>query len=158
MCLIQRWCFNSADARDGIFQLRGSIPCLLMHWLLKSPEHQQPWYWLCRTDNVYCCRLISSTWVQPNPRYNPKNMWIYLLNFWNSPDSLRVHCLFCFLNFDLIPCTYYYTPCRKKINSFHYFVFAICRVGLSMLRIWKRSSWTVKSRSSPSWKKERVSL
>ena len=29
-----------------------SIPCLLMHWLLKSPVYQQAWYWLCRTDNT----------------------------------------------------------------------------------------------------------
>ena len=25
-----------------------SIPWLLMPWLLTSPGHQQPWYWLCR--------------------------------------------------------------------------------------------------------------
>ena len=24
-----------------------SIPCLLVPWLLASPAHQQPWYWLC---------------------------------------------------------------------------------------------------------------
>ena len=33
----------------------GSIPCLLMLWLLKSTEHQQAWYRLCRTDNMYGC-------------------------------------------------------------------------------------------------------
>ena len=33
--------FNSSDAGDGMFWLWGSIPCLLMPWLLKSPEHQQ---------------------------------------------------------------------------------------------------------------------
>ena len=35
---------NSLDAGDGTFQLWVSIPCLLMPWLLKSPEHQQTWY------------------------------------------------------------------------------------------------------------------
>ena len=25
-----------------------SISCLLMPWLLTSPGHQQPWYWICR--------------------------------------------------------------------------------------------------------------
>ena len=55
------WCpwaqmgLNSSDAGDGIFQLCESISCLLMHWLLKSPVHQQTWYWLCRTDNMYYC-------------------------------------------------------------------------------------------------------
>ena len=28
--------------------LTRSISCLLMSWLLTSPGHQQPWYWLCR--------------------------------------------------------------------------------------------------------------
>ena len=37
--------------------LVGSVPYLLIPWLLKSPEHQQAWYWLCRTDNMYCCRV-----------------------------------------------------------------------------------------------------
>ena len=36
---------NSFDARDGIFRLIWSIPCRLMPWLLKSPAHQQAWYW-----------------------------------------------------------------------------------------------------------------
>ena len=42
---------NSSDAGDGIFQLWGSIPCLLMPWILKTPGHQHTWYWLCRTYN-----------------------------------------------------------------------------------------------------------
>ena len=28
--------------------LTRSVSWLLMHWLLTSPGHQQPWYWLCR--------------------------------------------------------------------------------------------------------------
>ena len=27
-----------------------SIPWLLIAWLLESPGHQQPWYWLCETN------------------------------------------------------------------------------------------------------------
>ena len=50
---------NSSDAADGIFQLWGSIPCLLMRWLLKSPGHQQTWYWLCKTDNMCCCSRVN---------------------------------------------------------------------------------------------------
>ena len=56
---------NSSDAVDGIFRLWESIPCLLMPWLLKSPEHQQVWY--CRTDSIHAllfrsqfCLLLSS--------------------------------------------------------------------------------------------------
>ena len=50
---------NSSDARDRIFQLWGSIPCLLMHWLLNWPVHQQVWYWLCGTNNMYCCSRVD---------------------------------------------------------------------------------------------------
>ena len=44
--------FNSSDARDGIFRLWRSIPCLLMHWLLKSPVHQQAWHWQYRIGST----------------------------------------------------------------------------------------------------------
>ena len=46
--------------------LTRSISWLLMPWLLTSPEHQQPWYWLCRIgrflsylrkDFNYLCRI-----------------------------------------------------------------------------------------------------
>ena len=30
-----------------------SIPWWLMPWLLASPGHQQPWHWLCRTNESY---------------------------------------------------------------------------------------------------------
>ena len=32
----------------GLTGLTRSISWLLMPWLLTSPGHQQPWYWLCR--------------------------------------------------------------------------------------------------------------
>ena len=32
----------------GLIGLTRSISWLLMPWLLASPGHQQPWYWLCR--------------------------------------------------------------------------------------------------------------
>ena len=47
--------------------LTRSISCLLMPWLLTSPGHQQPWYWLCRIcrywsylrkDIKYLCHII----------------------------------------------------------------------------------------------------
>ena len=70
---------KSFDAGNGIFRFGGSIPCLLMHWLLKSPVHQQASYCLCGTDNIYfCSRLISSTWVELKSKIRFK-MWLYLL-------------------------------------------------------------------------------
>ena len=39
---------NFSDARDRIFHLIWSKPYLLMPWLLKSPGHQQEWYWQYR--------------------------------------------------------------------------------------------------------------
>ena len=49
---------HSSDAGHGIFRLWGSIPCLLMHWLLKSPEHQQTWYF-CRVNLMYWDQVKS---------------------------------------------------------------------------------------------------
>ena len=51
-----------------------------MHWLLNSPEHQQAWYWPCKTDTMYCSRVNICTWVKRNPRYNAKCEYI-LCNF-----------------------------------------------------------------------------
>ena len=69
----------SSNAGDGIFQLWGSIPCMLMHWLLKSPEHQQVWYWLCRTDNMYCCSRVNFIYVGEKESKILFKMSIYLL-------------------------------------------------------------------------------
>ena len=33
--------------------------CMLLHWFVKLPEHQQAWYWLYRTDNMYCCFRVN---------------------------------------------------------------------------------------------------
>ena len=41
--------------------LTRSISWLLMPWLLTSPEHQQPWYWLCRIG-----RFLSYLWKNFN--------------------------------------------------------------------------------------------
>ena len=45
--------------------LTRSISWLLMPWLLTSPEHQQPWYWLCRI-----CRLLS--YLRKDFNYMPR--------------------------------------------------------------------------------------
>ena len=61
----------------------GSIPCLLMPWILKSPEHQKAWYWLFRTDNIPCCsrvNFIYSGQAKPQLRFK---MCMYLLLIWS---------------------------------------------------------------------------
>ena len=51
--------------------LTRSISWMLMPWLLTSPGHQQPWYWLCRIgrflsylrkDFNYLCRINVEKW------------------------------------------------------------------------------------------------
>ena len=51
--------------------LTKSISWLLMPWLLTSPAHQQPWYWLCRIgrflsylrkDFNYLCHINVEKW------------------------------------------------------------------------------------------------
>ena len=70
---------NSSDAGDGIIRLWWSIPCLLMHWLLKSPVHQQAWYWLCRTDNISTYSRVNFIYLGPTKSKIWFKMWIYLL-------------------------------------------------------------------------------
>ena len=62
ICLVSLLLFGlfiSSGAGDRIFRLWWSIPCLIMPWLLKSPEHQQTWHWICRTENMYCCSRVK---------------------------------------------------------------------------------------------------
>ena len=36
-----------------------SIPWLLMPWLLASPGHRQPWYWICNINGSFTSSLIN---------------------------------------------------------------------------------------------------
>ena len=76
---------NSSDAGGRIFQFWESIPFLMMPWLLKMPEHQQAWYWLCRIDNMYyCCFRVNLIYLgQATPKIWFK-MWIWSLVIFNS--------------------------------------------------------------------------
>ena len=81
--------FNSLDAGDGIFRLWESIPCLLMPWLLTSPEHQQAWHWLCRTNDTYCrsrVNLIYLGQAKSKIRFGKVNSVLVLLSY-NSITS-----------------------------------------------------------------------
>ena len=70
---------NSSDAGNGNVWLWGSIPGLLMLWLLKSPEHRQAWYWLCRTDGIYCCSKVNFIYLGWAKSRIWFKMWIHLL-------------------------------------------------------------------------------
>ena len=74
------WCCRrvfwvNTGAVDWYF---GSIPCLLMPWLLKSPDHQQALYWLSRTDNTYCCSRVNFLHLGKTNSKIRFKMWIYL--------------------------------------------------------------------------------
>ena len=55
----KHWKLNSSGAGDGIFRLWWSIPCLLVPWWLKSPGHQQAWYWQFRIGNMQGCSVVN---------------------------------------------------------------------------------------------------
>ena len=85
---------SSSDAGDGIFRLWWvSIPCLLMPWLLKSPEHQQVWYWLCRTVNMYCYSTVNFTNFGRAKFKMQFKMQIYLLQSLKQISTLRANTL-----------------------------------------------------------------
>ena len=53
--------------------LTSSISWLLMPWLLTSPGHQHPWYWLCRIG-------WSLAYLRKNLKYLGMPMWRYAKN------------------------------------------------------------------------------
>ena len=76
-----------------------------MLWLLKSPEHQQAWYWLCRTDNMYCYSRVNFIYLDQSKSKILFKMWIYLLSLqWrhnehdgisdDQPHDSLLNCLF----------------------------------------------------------------
>ena len=82
---------NSSDARDGIFQLIWSIPCLLMPWLFKSPAHQQTWYWQYRIGKMLGCSIVNLVffcWIRFKIWYE---MWMHVLQSLKQFSMLRVN-------------------------------------------------------------------
>ena len=67
---------NSSDARDHIFGITGPMPFRLMPWLLKSPEHRQAWYWLCRTD-IECWFRVNFIYLGQAKFKILFKMWIF---------------------------------------------------------------------------------
>ena len=58
----------------------GSIPCMLMPWLLKSPVHQQARYWLCRMD-MYFCSSVNFIYLDQAKFKMQFKMWISFIIF-----------------------------------------------------------------------------
>ena len=85
---IPQSCVSSSDDGDGILGLWRSTPCLLMPWLLKSPEHQQACHWLCRTD-MYCCSKVNFIYSRQTISKIWFKMWLYLLYFLKQFSMLR---------------------------------------------------------------------
>ena len=79
LCLYYQFLVYSIDSFT--FDVRGpsylgfnrSVSILLMPWLLASPGHQHPWYWLCRRNSTVCIHSSSRNVI--NCRY----MFIFLL-------------------------------------------------------------------------------
>ena len=68
-----------------------SISWLLMPWLLTSPGHQQPWYWLCRVCSCLIWGRISTTWVVSMWRNDTKCKYMFMFPLKNlarkAPDT-----------------------------------------------------------------------
>ena len=47
------------DSKVAGFGPTGRRKNRTLPWLLKSPEHQQAWYWLCRTHGMYWCYTVN---------------------------------------------------------------------------------------------------
>ena len=73
---------------DGISRLWGSIPCLLKHGRLESPMHQQAWYWLCKTNNMYCCSRVNFICLRQDKSKIRFKMPVFLS--WKQDSMLRV--------------------------------------------------------------------
>ena len=70
-----------------------SIPWLLMPWLLPSPGHQQPWYWLCRINGSLSstkkdfnklCHLIDKQWWEMCLCLHVSSMYVSSIKFSTS--------------------------------------------------------------------------
>ena len=83
--------WNFSDARGGISRLVWSIPCLPMHWLLKSPMHQQAWYWLRKINNMYCSSRVNLIHLGQDKSKIRFKMWIYLLWSLKQVSMLRAN-------------------------------------------------------------------
>ena len=74
--------------------LTRSISWLLMPWLLTSPGHQQPWYWLCRIGRFLSylrkdfSYLLVSMW-----RYDTKCKYMFMLSLKNWVRKGLIFCL-----------------------------------------------------------------
>ena len=83
-------CKNTLCQMNALVNTR-SISWLLMPWLLTSPGHQQPWYWLCRVCSCLIWGRISTTWVVSMWRNDTKCKYMFTFPLKNlarkAPDT-----------------------------------------------------------------------
>ena len=68
---IPSYFIDSSDPREGRVRLRGWIACLLMPWLLNSPEQHQWWHCLYRMDNMHFCSIAKDSERPDSDRWVP---------------------------------------------------------------------------------------
>ena len=106
-----------------------------MPWLLKSPEQQQVWYWLCRTDNMYSCSSINFIylgWATSKTRFK---MWIQCISsvifeiIQHFKSTMHV-CVHTFWNYTLSLSWWQWSETKHntEINFFVIFIHSIPRV------------------------------
>ena len=104
---------------------------------LKSPEHQQVWYWLCRTDNIYYCFRVNFIYLDQAKSKIQFKMWIYLYNLQNNSACYRVntertvwsHDVFIRLN-DLMMILWHWLTSMNKSFQFLLTPFSYCKKRL----------------------------
>ena len=77
------------DAGDGVFWLWGSIPCLLMHWLLKCQCINRHCIGCVKRQHVLLFK-VNSIYFKPNPRCKSKCEDIFY-NLLKQSTMLRVN-------------------------------------------------------------------
>ena len=88
VCILSHLIFPMISAHLHFGYIR-SIPRPLMPWLLVSPGHRQPWYWLCRMNLICLCLPRGKTTAHDDvikwkhfPRY-----WPFVRGIHRSPAN-----------------------------------------------------------------------
>ena len=129
-----------------------------MPWLLTSPGHQQPWYWLCRICRFlsYYGRMLSTCIISMwSNDIKCKYMFMLLLNNLARKglrtECLKIHLYPCGLHSWFIAATWYTALQREIKNNMYvphicprHLIFDVCELrGISALIFFKfiRAMW-----------------
>ena len=84
---ISSWIRTKWDFHPIWLKMENAILTLLMlemefsgFGVLKSPGNQQAWYWLCRTDYIYCCSRVNFICLGQDKSKIRFKMWIYIFD------------------------------------------------------------------------------